>query len=111
MEIQEQQHGAVTVLKPQGPLIQADAEQFKMAFSAAVGQSLGRLVVDVSAVPFVDSRGLEVLVEANSYLAQSGQAMRLCGANETLREVLDLTGLTSLFEFFTDAHSAARSFL
>jgi len=111
MEIQEQQHGAVTVLRPKGPLTQADAEQFKQCFSKALGQSLGRLVVDISAVAFVDSRGLEVLVEATNDLAQGGQSLRLSGANETLREVLDLTGLALMFEYFTDVNAAVRSFL
>ncbi|MEE9211285.1 MAG: STAS domain-containing protein [Phycisphaeraceae bacterium] len=111
MEIHEQQHGAVTVLKPNGPLIQTDADQFKQRFNAALGQSLGRLVVDTSAVAFVDSRGLEVLVEATTDLAQSGQALRVCGTNETLREVLDLTGLAPLFEHYADVNSAVRSFL
>ncbi len=111
MEINEQRQGAVTVLKPQGPLVAQDAEQFKETLSAVLATSLGRFVVDASEIPFVDSRGLEVLKEATEHLSDSGQALRLCGANETLREVFDLTDLSKLFEHYQDVNSAVRSFL
>lgn len=111
MEIAEQVKGAVRVLRPRGPLAQSDAEQFKTRAADVASSCLGRLVVDVSAVPFVDSRGLEVLVELAEELGQSGLALKLCGANETVREVLDLTDLSDLFEHYEDANDAARSFL
>jgi anti-anti-sigma factor len=59
----------------------------------------------------VDSKALEVLLDATERLADSGQALRLCGANETVREVLDLTDLSRFFEHYQDVNSAVRSFL
>jgi len=111
MEILEQRQGAVTVLKPQGPLAGPDAEQFKERLAGVLASSLGRFVVDASEIAFVDSRGLEVLKEATEELSGSGQALRLCGANETVREVLDLTDLSRMFEHYQDVGSAVRSFL
>lgn len=111
MEIQEQRHGAVTVLKPQGALTRNDADQFRTLLHDARARSFGRLVLDISAVPYVDSSGLEVLVEVTEALAESGEALKMCGANETIREVLDLTELTSLFEYFEDINGAVRSYL
>ncbi|MFA9476846.1 STAS domain-containing protein [Phycisphaerales bacterium AB-hyl4] len=111
MQIQEEKKGAVTVLRPAGPLTQQDAEQFKSRLLAVRDRSMGRFVVDVAGVPYVDSRGLEVLAEAHDELVKSGQSLKLCAVNETLREVLDLTEMASLFEQYEDAHSAVRSFL
>lgn len=111
MEIQETRQGAVTVLKPQGPLAMGDAEQFKATAGEVIQRSLGRLVVDASAIAYVDSRGLEVLVETSDALAQAGRSLRVCGANETIREVLHLTGLEERFEHFEDVNGAVRSFL
>ncbi len=111
MEINEQRQGAVTVLKPQGPLVAQDAEQFKSKLTEVMAASLGRFVVDATEIPYVDSRGLEVLKEATDALSDSGQALRLCGASETVREVLDLTDLSKLFEHYQDVNSAVRSFL
>ena len=44
-------------------------------------------------------------------LSAGGRALRLCGTGETLREVLELTGLADRFEFYEDVNIAVRSFL
>jgi anti-sigma B factor antagonist len=110
MQIKEQTQGAVTVLEPDGALTQDDADQFMGRLTEALAESSGRVVVDLSSVPFVDSRGLEILVDANDALADGGRALKLCGINETVREVLDLTGLAVRFDHFDDTNSALRSF-
>src|SRR5215203_4434667 len=111
MKINEQRSGAVTVLKPEGPLLEADAPPFQQKLMSTLEASLGRFVVDMSAVPYVDSKGLEALVEVTEEMGRSGQALRMCGANKTVREVLELTDLASHFEHFQDANTAVRSFL
>ncbi|MCC6322040.1 MAG: STAS domain-containing protein [Phycisphaerales bacterium] len=111
MEIAEQRQGAVTVLKPQGPLCGPDAEQFLHRINEVMGRSLGRFVVDCAAIAWVDSRGLEVLKETTEQLSSGGQALRLCGCNETVREVLEMTDLSTRFEHYQDVGTAVRSFL
>ena len=111
MKIQEQKQGAVTVLKPSGPLIQTDAGDFKTVATRVMQTSLGRFVVDLTAIPYVDSLGLETLVDVTEELSKSGQSLKLCGANKTLREVLNLAGVAPLFEHFDDVNTAIRSFL
>ena len=44
-------------------------------------------------------------------LGRGGQALKICGATETLREILTLTGLSDEFEHDEDAQQAVRSFL
>ncbi|MFP4144447.1 MAG: STAS domain-containing protein [Phycisphaeraceae bacterium] len=111
MQIHEERKGAVTVLRPSGPVTHADAEDLRRCVSEAGAASLGRVVLDVADVPYVDSGGLEALVELNEELSRSGRSLKLCGLNETLREVLDLTELGPLFEHYDDLASAVRSFL
>jgi anti-anti-sigma factor len=111
MEIQEQSQGAVTVIKPMGPLIEPDADQFKTRAMEVASKNLGRLVIDASAVAFLDSRGIEVLADVTEELAQSGRALKLCGTNATVRSVLELTGWSDAFEYFDDVNMGVRSFL
>ena len=111
MEIARRHHGGVAVMQPVGPLTQEDADELKGRMLEVRRSRLGRLLLDASAIPYVDSRGLEVLVEVAEELAQGGQALKICGANEVFREVLELTELTSVFEHFVDVNSAVRSFL
>ena len=111
MNIQTQRQGAISIIRPQGPLMGTDADQVKVALLDTAGASLGRVVLDLEMTPFIDSRGLEVLVEVTEEMSGGGQSLKLCAANKTLREVLELTGLAGLFEIFEDVGSAARSFL
>ncbi len=111
MEIGEQKQGAVTVLRPLGALVLGDADQFRARVCEVMQRCMGRFVVDASGVPYVDSKGLEALVAATDELANSGRALSVAGANETLREVLDITGLSDRFEYYEDVQSAVRSFL
>lgn len=111
MQIIEQRQGAVTVLKPVGPLVQKDADQLKARATDVLRKSLGRFVIDASAIAYADSRGLEVLVELTEELGAGGQSLKISAANETLREVLELTELSPLFEHHEDVNAAVRSFL
>ncbi len=111
MELQESKYGAVTVLKPAGPLVGEDSEQFKLKLIELLASSMGRCVVDASDMPYVDSQGLEALVDANDEVASTGHSLKLCGLSDTVRQVLDLTELSSHFEHFADVNTAVRSFL
>jgi anti-sigma B factor antagonist len=111
MKITETRQGAVVILKPEGALIENDAAAAKAKLVNTMGASVGRFVVDMSAVPYVDSKGLEALVEVTEELSHGGQALRLCCANKTVREVLEITDLASMFEYFEDTNTAVRSFL
>jgi anti-sigma B factor antagonist len=106
-----QQRGAVVVVRPTGPLTGTEAEAFKTRIRELLHENLGRVVIDVSALPYVDSSGLESLADLAQELAQSGKGLKLCAANETLRQVIELTGLSPQFEHFEDTNAAVRSFL
>ena len=111
MDIVERKHGAVTVVKPVGPLAQPAADDLLERMLEVRTKSLGRLVLDASGISYVDSRGLEVLVEVAEALAQSGQGLKVCGASDILREIFELTELSTTFVQFVDVNSAVRSFL
>lgn len=111
MEIAEQMKGAVRVLKPKGPLAGPEADEFRGRVAAASAESLGRVLIDAGGIPFADSHGLEVLAELSEQMSQSGRSLKLCAATETLREILELTELAGLFEFYEDENAAVRSFL
>ena len=111
MEIRERKHGAVVVITPLGALTQPEVEQLRTRMLEVRDQSLGRMVLDASKILYVDSRALEVLVEVGDEIARAGQTLKICGANEVLQRVLDLTELTSSFDHFVDVNTAVRSFL
>ncbi len=111
MRIDEHKHGAVTVMRAQGPVAGEDAQDFAQRLQRAARDTLGRIVLDASAIPFVDSTALEAMLDASDILGDMGSTLRICAANETLREILDLTGIASSIEQFESVSDAVRSFL
>jgi len=108
MEIREHRHGAILVLTPVGPLLEADAEQFRRRVRDAITETMGRFVINAESVPFVDSAGLEAILDAADLCADAGQVLRLSAVNDTVREVLELVGIAPLVELHEDAAHAAR---
>jgi anti-anti-sigma factor len=112
MEIAEQTHGAVLLLKPQGALAGTDeAASFARTLIDASTRALGRVVVDVSGVPFVDSAGLEAIADLAERFSDGGRALKLLSPTPTVREVLLLTGWLDSVEVYDDINVAVRSYL
>jgi len=111
MKIDSRQHGAVTVLKPIGPVTLDDAEALGSRLMQSIRESRGRLVLDSSEVSFFDSRGLEALADAGDELQRTGCLLSIAGIHTNVRESLVLTELDDLFEYFDDVNAAVRSFL
>lgn len=111
MQIHEDRQGAVTTLRPIGPLVQKDAEHFRERGLRAIAESRGRTVVDASGIAYVDSAGIEALLDLADELGAAGASLKLCAANETVREVLEVTEVGAAFEYFADVSSAVRSYL
>lgn len=111
MQIERSSHGAVTVLKPRGSVALDEADLLRTTLLESVRASMGRCVVDFSSTSFIDSRGLETLVDVGEELSSRGQALRVCGVSATIAEVLELTGVTAHLDRYDSVQSAVRSFL
>jgi anti-anti-sigma factor len=109
MKITQQRTGPAAVVTPQGAIIGVEADQLSTLLTQLMAEGAHAITIDLSDVSFVDSRGLEVLMEAGEQLIRAGKPLRLAGANDILREVLRLTGLAPLFEFVSTAGSIPQA--
>ena len=111
MRLDVSHHGAVTVLKPRGSIALDDADQFRAALEESLESSNGRCVLDFTDTLFIDSIGLEAIVDMSDRMSERGRGLRVCGVTSTLAEVFDLTGISTLLDRYEEATSAVRSFL
>jgi anti-sigma B factor antagonist len=103
-------HGNVDVLAGDEPLTDETASQLDELFErrARVGQP--HVVLDLSHVPFVDSAGLERLLDLRDRCLERGGRLKLAGPNHLVRDVLRLTEVADRFETYPSAVAAAGSF-
>lgn len=111
MELALHEEGSVTVVTLSGDLVIGDAEAlFKKTVSGLLEQGKVQLVVDCSALRYVDSSGLGSLVRALTTSQHEGGGTRLLGVPPTLHKLLQLTKLDSVFEMFENRDQALSSF-
>jgi anti-sigma B factor antagonist len=65
-----------------------------------------RLVVDLSAVSYIDSAGLAALIQAMQKVEAYGGKFRLAGLQETVRSIFEISRLDQVFQIFPDAEGA-----
>lgn len=69
-----------------------------------------RMLLDCSALTYVSSAGLRVFLTTTKKLAAAGGALRLCGLNETVKEVFEISGFQALFKVFANDAEALAGF-
>jgi anti-anti-sigma factor len=67
---------------------------------------ISRVVIDFSAVPYIDSTGLAFVVELHKTLAAQGGQLFLANANDRVKEVLRMTRIDGVIPTFADAEDA-----
>jgi anti-sigma B factor antagonist len=97
----------VAVVRPVGDVDTATAGPLRAAIGEQVAGGAVHVVLDLSAVDFMGSAGLALLIaEREAAIARDGQ-LRLAGVPRTAGRALSLTGLTELFDTYSDAETAA----
>jgi anti-sigma B factor antagonist len=91
----------------------ATAPRLRDLISRAVGQAGGdhpRVVVDLLGVEFMDTAGLEVLLEKWSMLQHLAGSMRLVAREGPVTRLLEVTGLEGVFDgdLYMDLPAAMR---
>lgn len=108
MKITRQDHGAVVVLAPHGPLIADELPDFRREVSAALSARTVRTVIDMSDVPYLDSSGLEALLELGCAPAASLKRVKLAALTDCARVALDITDILPRLEVFDTVNDAIR---
>ena len=111
MQVAVSTEGAVTIVKPMGPIITGEMEELDHELAQISRNWTKRLVIDMSEVTYVDSAGLEMLCYYRRELAEKGLKLKLSNFTDMTQEIFDLTRLTKRYEIFADKTAAVRSFL
>lgn len=93
MEIKKTLEGDRLTLAPQGRVDTITAPEFEAALPA---EGVGELVLDLSAVDYMSSAGLRVLLTAHKRMKG---AMKVANVQPVVKEVFEITGFADIFTF------------
>jgi anti-sigma B factor antagonist len=111
MTLSERSVGSVTILDVVGDVkLDEGAGQLRDKVRSLLQQGKNHLLVNLGAVPYIDSAGLGELVQAYAVAGRQGGALKLVNATKRLRDLLVITKLATVFEMYDDEAAGLASF-
>jgi anti-sigma B factor antagonist len=86
-----------------------DAEQFEATVRKLVDGGDRKLVLDATALEYIDSAGIGALVSGLTSVKKAGGDMRLAGASERIVRLFTMTGVDRLLSVYPSVADAAKA--
>lgn len=102
--------GNVTIVRCQGRIVAGSASESLRAHVADLLQDRRSIILHLGEVGFIDSSGLGTMVRALTSTRQARGDLKLCNVPESVRKVLDMTRLTSVFDLQESEETALVAF-
>lgn len=110
MNITAESYGHAVVLNLKGELIEDALSALRREIQHQLsGKDVVDLVLNFENVPFVDSMGLEFLLDLQERLAEKFGQIRIAAPDENVRKIIEITRLASEFELYDDITDAVRA--
>lgn len=110
MDVSSTTVGDVVVVTVDGAVDAGSGEAMRTELERLVAAGQQRLVVDLTAVPFMDSSGLATLVQTFKRVRIGEGDVLVAGLQEDVLRIFQLVRLDRVFDLFPDADSAVASF-
>jgi len=110
MKLRRQQHGTVVVVSLDEALAGEEAIAFQREVEESIESKHGRVVIDMHGVSYLDSAGIEALLDLCGERRATSMRPRLALLGETCREALDITNALDQLDVFDTVENAIRSY-
>jgi len=111
MQLKTVEQGDVVVIEIEEERMDAhNSGTFKEQMLALFDEGKNKLIINLSAVRFVDSSGLGALVSGFKNASAREGSLKLCGLQPQVRSMFELTRLHRVFEIFASVEEAQESF-
>lgn len=92
MNIQETENNGIVTLAVEGRLDSNTSEAFEQQLMGKIDTGSRKIIIEFSALDYISSAGLRVLLMAAKRLKAEAGSFALCGLQEHIREVFEISG-------------------
>jgi anti-anti-sigma factor len=110
MKINRQDYEDVTVVEIGGEFVDEYCQAFHDAITELVKRGRTGIVLDMSKVTIIDSKGLEHLLWSRDYCHENKSQLKIAGLEENTRKVLEITRLSGKLDQYQELTEAVKSF-
>lgn len=110
LDIRISDQGRVTIVEVHGRIDSSSAGELGEVLTEVIEGGHHQVVLDIAGVDYMSSAGLRELVAALKKMRREQGDLRLASVSERVYEVLELSGLNTIFQIFESQTEAAHSF-
>lgn len=86
------------ILGPQGRLDGTSGPAVEADITKAIAAGKGKLLLDLTALDYVSSAGLRIVLQAAKQIKARGGRLVLCGLNAQIRDIFEISGFAAILE-------------
>jgi len=106
MEITTRDMNDVKVVQIEGELDTSSSPDAQKQLDQLREQGVKKILLDLAKLDFISSAGLRVLLATAQEMKAAGGNLRVCNLNETVKEVFDISGFSTLLMVFDNEAKA-----
>ena len=110
MEITTREADSVSVVRIAGNLDTNTAPEAQQHLDDLQDAGAEKILVNFEALGYISSAGLRVLLVTAKRLGASGGILHICGLNETVDEVFEISGFSVILSVFGTEQEALQGF-
>jgi anti-sigma B factor antagonist len=110
MNISSREEGGITVVGVEGNLDTNTAPDAQQHLDGLQDEGVQKILVNFGDLDYISSAGLRVLLVTAKRLGASGGSLRICGLNETVSEVFEISGFSVILSVFGNEAEALEGF-
>jgi len=110
MDIQIRNVGGVSILDIDGNLDTNNSPSAEAEVNQLLDDGHDKILFNFADLNFISSSGLRVLLATAKKLKMTGGKMMVCGLNETVQEVFDISGFATILSLASNEEEALASF-
>ena len=102
--------GDISIISLTGSLDTNTSKEAEDQINKLLEEGSIKLLIDLTDLDYISSSGLRILLSTSKKLKPLKGEMRICGLNETVNEVFEISGFTMIFKIFKTIEEAKTSF-
>lgn len=110
IDVPSQTTSTTALIELDGRLDSFAASDLKSKITECLGKQPTNLILDLTEVHFIDSRALATIVQGLHACQAAGGDLCICGPNEPVRRIFELTRLDKAIKIFTNSVEALASY-
>jgi anti-sigma B factor antagonist len=111
MQIEERVVDDVTILDLKGKMTLGEGDELlKDKIGSLVSQGKKKILLNLEAVPYIDSAGLGEIVRTYTSISRQGGRLKLLNVSKRIQDLLVITKLITIFDSYDGEAEAVKSF-